>query len=422
MPPKPAAGTGPGRAKKSRLSTDADGSDGDDTRSKRWSPVSGSANLDMVYKRDTRNPVSAYNFLCMCRPPFYNGENLGRKAQDGDDEDDEDDEGDEENKENAQGEEGETSEKSDMPPKQAKCDAGDTCLCNDAASEHPDHVWKLSFAGKRKFETQRLHAQLRCPDYFDMYTFNRHGAYGMLELLQNLILDFDEAAANYKEQWAVCEGLAFFLHTEDAWQVNRVDGNTVGETYLLLGRLFMSMLARLERERLLARDSAIKNLGLIMALFMDFARKARRMSQLSSSSRQSLLPAKSKKKWAPHAFDDHIFAYARKYDIDLVGPYKIDEILANADGDVDLPAPEHNTGKADPFNFTRNLKRYKEEQGGITGWMVFTVNPLTPIGGDCLDITSWTSDARKAKHFDEKDPLTKEQIDALKDGGVLMVV
>lgn len=31
------------------------------------------------------------------------------------------------------------------------------------------------------------------PDMFDMYTYNDHQAYGMLEVIQNLLLDWDEA-------------------------------------------------------------------------------------------------------------------------------------------------------------------------------------------------------------------------------------
>ena len=39
-------------------------------RSKRWAPVSGSANAEMDYKWATRDPKAAYAFVCMCRPPF----------------------------------------------------------------------------------------------------------------------------------------------------------------------------------------------------------------------------------------------------------------------------------------------------------------------------------------------------------------
>ena len=168
-------------------------------RGERWSlGISGSANVDVEYMMATEDKEKAYRFVCLCRPPFYN--------ENGDDDDDED------------------AEPSNPPKKakeQAECDGGDTCLCNKPASEHPGHIWKLSYAGLRKFHTQTVHVQLRDPDNFDMYTFNRHGAYGVLEVLQNLILDFEEASDEYREQWAVCEGLAFFLNAGPAWDVTR---------------------------------------------------------------------------------------------------------------------------------------------------------------------------------------------------------
>jgi hypothetical protein len=232
MPPKRAAVTGAGQgraAKKPRPSTDADETDSsslngtvDDIfsragidpatvaalptppipRSKRWAAVSGSGNVDLEYRKAMWNPLVAYRFVCMCQPPFPNGED--------DDEEDEDDDDDEEN---------EDAEASDKPKKQPSCDGGETCLCDKPAAEHPDHIWKFTAAGKRKFFTQQIHCQLRCPDYFRMYTFNDHVGYGILEVLENLILDFEEAGNNYKEQWAVCECLALFLATDIAGAV-----------------------------------------------------------------------------------------------------------------------------------------------------------------------------------------------------------
>jgi hypothetical protein len=149
----------------------------------------------------TEDKVESYRFVCLCQPPFYNGGN----------EDEKDDEN----------EDAETANPPKKAEEQAKCDGGDTCLCNKPASEHPDHIWKLSYAGLRKFHTQTVHVALRDPDNFDMYTFIRHSAYGVLEVLQNLILDFEEAYDNCHEQWAVCEALAFFLNAGPAWDVTR---------------------------------------------------------------------------------------------------------------------------------------------------------------------------------------------------------
>ncbi|SPQ26482.1 695b8046-1e8c-4982-a7a8-4e2cd759b51b [Thermothielavioides terrestris] len=413
MPPKRAAAGTSSAPKKSPAASAADGADSAASsasepaipRSKRWSPVSGSANADAHYKLKMQNPVTAYSFVCLCRPPFPNGED----SDEDDEEDDDEEDGDEEGREVEDGEES-------AKKKRSVCDGGKTCLCDKPASEHPDHVWKMSAAGKLKFLIQRTHFALRDPDNFSMYTFNDHLGYGVLEMLQNLVLDYEEAAGNYKEQWAVCECLAFFLQTE-GWID---DGDTVDATFELIGRLFMAMLAQLERQQLLSKDSEIKNLGLVMALFMAWARGARQYGLLEDEKEESLGPAKNKKKWQPSFFDNQILAYARKYEIDLVGPHDIDETVAEARGDVALPDPESSsTAKADPFGFAKALKKYKVEAGGISAFLSQNYSSNSPIGGDNLDITTWSSAARKSKCFDKKDPLSKAEIDALKQGMVL---
>ena len=51
-------------------------------------------------------------------------------------------------------------------------------------------------AGSHKLTMQRINADLRNPDLFDMYTFNDHAGYGVLEVVQSLLLDFAEADKN----------------------------------------------------------------------------------------------------------------------------------------------------------------------------------------------------------------------------------
>jgi len=200
MPPKRAStGAGAPASKRSRRSTDALRADAPTPdaeaeaptlpkprRSGRWAkPLSGSANADMSYKIITQDPLKAYEYELLCKPPFDNGE----------DEEDEDE---------------------DQP---GKCDGGKTCLCMKPASEKPDHPWKMTLAGQTLFCTQRAMCDLRDPDGFSMYTFNDHSAYGTLEVLQNLMLDYEAASKNYKEQWAICEALGFFLSTTHGAEV-----------------------------------------------------------------------------------------------------------------------------------------------------------------------------------------------------------
>lgn len=214
---------------------------------------------------------------------------------------------------------------------------------------------------------------------------------------------------------------SFLPALRDANVLYGIDGaDLVGATYELVGRLFMSMLALLERKNLLSKVSEIKNLDVMMAIFLDIAHGARCYGFLEDSATESLGPAKDKKEWQPEFFDNHILAYARKYDIDLIGIDGIDKLIEDTDADVDLPVPASNADdKADPFGFVKGLKGYKKEHGGVTAFLAQSKKSNSVIGGDHLDITSWTSAKRKSKAFNKKDPLGKEELAALKNGAVM---
>lgn len=49
---------------------------------------------------------------------------------------------------------------------------------------------------------------VREPDSFRMYLYNDWFAYGCLEVLENMILDYVEEKGNWKEQWITIEGMA----------------------------------------------------------------------------------------------------------------------------------------------------------------------------------------------------------------------
>lgn len=188
--------------------------------------------------------------------------------------------------------------------------------------------------------------------------------------------------------------------------------------------MFLAMLARLEKESLLGKDSEIKNLGLIMGLFMGFASDGKPCGLMEwSDDEETIKSAKYKKKWNPNSFANHILAYARKYDIDLVSRPDMDKLIDKASEHVDLPVPDPKTKRADPFGFAKALQNYEANLEGIKDWMTFAISGRESrhygIGGDNFDITTWSSAARKEKAFDKKDPLEREQINALKKGLVI---
>lgn len=155
------------------------------------------------------------------------------------------------------------------------------------------------------------------------------------------------------------------------------------------------MLARLEAQNLLTQTSEVKNLGLIMALYIKAVADLR--SGFLLEDEEEVTDATFT--WTPSNFEDYINAYSTKYGITLHGPPGIDDLTSNLDSDVTLPTAEASWG------WTSAYKAYKRSHGNI--------------GGDGLDITTWSSADRKKYRFDSKDPLKAPELKALKAGAVM---
>ncbi len=157
----------------------AEGFGDEDTGNKRFS---GSANLNAKYiKTILDDPTKLVTLVRLCSPPFRPGA-------------------------------GENDYYSVHP----NCDDGKTCLCGKPASQHPGCVWVMSGAGWELFLAQTEHYYLRSPDAFNMISFNDHTGCGVMEVLENLMLDFDRADGALAIQWAICEVLGCFLQRDEA--------------------------------------------------------------------------------------------------------------------------------------------------------------------------------------------------------------
>ncbi len=217
MPPEPGSTSSATDVSNSATTSPADPEPAAAATSNRWSAVSCSRNADTHYKRIFKDPAKAYSYICLC-PPFFEGgstyEGEGGDVDDNDDDADgwEDVYSDAGSSDWAEEAANNTNagreEAKDAKP---KCD-GKNCMCGKPAAEHPEHVWKITRAGRQKYFMQALHANLRNPNSFgDMYVFKNFDLYGMIEVVQNLLLDYCEAAGNLREQWVVCEATAMWL-------------------------------------------------------------------------------------------------------------------------------------------------------------------------------------------------------------------
>ena len=185
----------------------------------RWSAISGSANIEAGFQLQlSKDAADFHTFICVCSAPF------GLRDDDSDDDDDEEeDEWEDADSDDEMGSgdemdetdesDGKGGEPSEPKKKKAPCTGGKTCMCRKPAAEHPEHPWVMSQGGEQKFLGACNHASLRDPDNFSMYTWNDHAGQGVMEVVQNLVLDFQEAAgsADWREQWMVCEAMVYFL-------------------------------------------------------------------------------------------------------------------------------------------------------------------------------------------------------------------
>lgn len=279
-------------------------------------------------------------------------------------------------------------------------------MCKKPANEHPEHNWVITEAGLRKFTSIRLQLGLRSPSAFNLYTFNDHEAYGALEVVEGLVRDFSEEKHDWRAQWAVCEALALFLISEQAFIMCTVDdGQAILELYNLICGMFGSMIARLEREGLVGPDSEVKNLAQIMALYYRIGSDEDGLMEMGFSSTQR---------------NRHVatmtFAYSKKHDIVLRSPISLNPETLSHFGvfaqNFHIPAPE--TRNNDPWDWTKALNDYKNafQRPG------YAFCP-GPIGADRFDITTWTSAKRKKHNVQGKDPISPAKINEIKNGKIL---
>ena len=154
----------------------------------------------VTQKKPSRVPKTAdgNTWLCICRPHDNDSET-----------DDEDD------------------ESTNNPASSAEktvCDGGSgpLCMCRRPADSHPQYDWVMT---KRGFE-HALHwmreREKRTQENYEVYVFNDFNGYGIQEVLENMLVKFDEAMAVagggqhdvVLGVWAQIEAMGLFLNDE----------------------------------------------------------------------------------------------------------------------------------------------------------------------------------------------------------------
>ncbi|KAF3030905.1 hypothetical protein E8E15_011326 [Penicillium rubens] len=362
MPPKrKTTGSAGSAAKKSKGPASNPEEDMETKRAldKRWAPVSVSRNADLGFKLQTRDQVKAFSYICLGRAPWKTGYK---------DESEDEDEEDEEFIEQKKKDDAEADDATTLKP----------------ASEHPGEKWIFTSAGMAKWTALERGTTVRDPDNFGMYVYNDFFGYAVMELVENILLDFDEADGDWKMQWGICEATGLYFQVDALGPLLGCDdGEGVNAVLMAFVTMFLTMLSTLERNDLFKSDSEVKNIGAIMGLFIRFIVDV-----------------------GEYGMDDHdakIKAYAAKHNVKIHG---LNHPSYEESSGETVELPEATANANDPWGWAKVLKELKKANGGR-------------LGGDSKDITSWTPAERRKAAFDNKDPIPRSAMTRIKNGDIM---
>jgi hypothetical protein len=187
------------------------------------------------------------------------------------------------------------------------------------------------------------------------------------------------------------------------------DSDSVTQLIRLVGRTFLATLARLERERLLVPDSEVKNVGLVMSLFIKVARDMYDNDLLEEGQEETVKLRAADGSMTRYTFDlanfdEYILGYAERHGIMVPG-------LSPDEGTAEMLPVQT---AEDPWNTAGAFRKYEENHGRASG-----PDETPAIGGDKYDITTWTSVERASASFNKRDPFSKKELVALKLGFLL---
>ena len=301
-------------------------------------PKAAKQKKDKVTKnKDGRVPKDAdgATWICICRP------------QDNDDEDEDDDV------------ESENNATTTTSASKTVCDGGQgpLCMCRRPADLHPEYDWVMT---KRGFE-QALHWMheqgKRCSDNFDLYIFNDYNGYGTQEVMENMLLAFDEAmnpaaAAGAGEEpldlmlrlWAQVEGMALFLN-DDLMEYNMIDDSaSVARFAEIIGTAVLSTIDLLIARGMFVKNTnkngAIRNIGLMLCRFIEFAQTQDDASSMNENG------------WV-----NRIVKLADEHGVAIEGKPDIEETLESIRADIE-DEDEEPPSKAEATRYAKAKKKW----------------------------------------------------------------
>lgn len=189
-------------------------------------------------------------------------------------------------------------------------------------SDHPSWQYKIMSSAYIRLADQIKQAEYTDPDKFGLNCYSDTHAYGVLQVLENMLEEFNRAwdYDNVDEMYSVISTLAHWLNTEEGEMWYSIDdGEKSCETGDLLGAAILATLEELFKAGELKTDLKYIDLGLVMALHLKW------------SNYPAEIPLEEVADWRPY-----LVGYAKTAGIDLTeqGVAGLERFLK---GEMDLP-------------------------------------------------------------------------------------
>ncbi|KAL1868795.1 hypothetical protein Plec18167_008100 [Paecilomyces lecythidis] len=226
---------------------------------------------------------------------------------------------DEDNEDDEDGEDGENGEDDVEDTEAPKAPRGQDK--NAAERESPDWLWVMSELAVDKYRQLVEQARKRDQDEHDLHIYNDFSAYGINEVVDNWLKDFNKEVVRRVISpyavWAQLEAFAWFSQLDyvQIW-FHGDDGHGFAETVALVGKALLTGLNILKTRQLLKPynpevGGGIRNISLILALFVRFAKS---WDDIGGSQYGEI-------KWV-----SKVGKLAKENGIDIKGPYNFDQV------------------------------------------------------------------------------------------------
>ncbi|KAF1834549.1 hypothetical protein BDW02DRAFT_568937 [Decorospora gaudefroyi] len=311
-----------------------------------------------------------------------------------------------------------------------------------APSEHKDHKWVIMWEAWLKTDILGRKARYCNPDNFGMYLCNDWQGWGMQEIGENVMIEYDKAFHSkgnkrLEDLWVVVSAVGLWLNEDEhiGLLINNEDGSTTCKLIGLIGCALLSTLAATEAAGELKPDSRFLDLTLVISYYFEISHDlpdygiegecvAWRREAVKYFKKGKLDPEKGLSA-----------TKVRMEKLEKAGDYDGDDEDADAET-VDEPVAEGQNanqeaagekavsppskGKAkrasggvqsdekDPWKWADKFKAYKKGRG-------------SSMGGQKYDITKMSRTDRAAAAFDGKDPLAGVPVKELKEDMVDLV-